>query len=227
MIRLLVGSPELAFPPSSPLTEVLSSPPQSGPLVCCSLGISTSTTFLPGWLQLVPSPAFGSPGSSFCSQGGYRFICLQGCVRCSPHHSWYSFCQLCCLLNLCLCMRCQSSYLVLIQQTKFFRLQLGDRTDVVDVDSLKPAFSANTKSPAVLPLGGHLVLCPPVSAVSTPAYYFPPFAMVTDPVLWKSFRLQLLSALPVKWNPHWAACCRMILPPFLRCSSSGGPRQWT
>ena len=43
-------------------------------------------------------------------------------------------------------------YLVLEQQNKFFRLQLGDRTDVVSVDRLKPAFTDELISPALPPL---------------------------------------------------------------------------
>ena len=43
-------------------------------------------------------------------------------------------------------------YLVLEQRTKSFPLQLGDRTDVVSVDRLKPAFSDEPISPALWPL---------------------------------------------------------------------------
>ena len=43
-------------------------------------------------------------------------------------------------------------YLVLERRTDFFRLQLGERMDVVSVDRLKPAFSDEPISPALPPL---------------------------------------------------------------------------
>ena len=54
-------------------------------------------------------------------------------------------------------------YKVLEQQTKFFRLQLGDRIDVVSVDRLKPAFSYEPFSPAV-----RFSLLPEVSSCQNP-----------------------------------------------------------
>ena len=54
-----------------------------------------------------------------------------------------------------------SPYLVLERCTKFFRLQLDDRMDVVSVDRLKPAFSVEPISPALPPLQ----LPPPQPAV--------------------------------------------------------------
>ena len=46
----------------------------------------------------------------------------------------------------------RSPYLVLERQTKFFRLQLGDRTDIVSVNSLKPAFLDEPISATLPPL---------------------------------------------------------------------------
>ena len=51
-------------------------------------------------------------------------------------------------------------HLVLEWQTKFFHLQLDDRTDVVSVDRLKPAFSDEPISPALLSLSGRPALAP-------------------------------------------------------------------
>ena len=42
-------------------------------------------------------------------------------------------------------------YLVLEWRDKFFRLQIGSRTDVVAVDCLKPVFSDVSVSPALPP----------------------------------------------------------------------------
>ena len=59
-------------------------------------------------------------------------------------------------------------YLVLELQTKFSRLQLGDKTDVYFVDRLKPAFSEVPISPAFLHPRGLPALKPILRAVPTP-----------------------------------------------------------
>ena len=58
-------------------------------------------------------------------------------------------------------------YLVLERRDKFFRLQIGSRTDVVSVNCLKPVFSDKPVSPALPPARGRPVarvpgpiLCP-------------------------------------------------------------------
>ena len=48
-------------------------------------------------------------------------------------------------------------YLVLEQRDKFFCFQVGFRTDVVSVDRLKPVFSDEPVSPAILPTRGRPV----------------------------------------------------------------------
>ena len=45
-------------------------------------------------------------------------------------------------------------YKVLSRNNKFFRLQIGSRTDSVSIDRLKPAFPDSSLSPAVPPLRG-------------------------------------------------------------------------
>ena len=61
-------------------------------------------------------------------------------------------------------------YLVLERREKFFRLQVGARTDVVFVDCLKPVFSDEPVTPAIPASCGCPVtrvpvpiLCPPVA----------------------------------------------------------------
>ena len=52
----------------------------------------------------------------------------------------------------------RSPYLVLEYRDKFFCLRMGDKTDVVSVDRLKPAFSDVPISPALPPLEEALLL---------------------------------------------------------------------
>ena len=59
-------------------------------------------------------------------------------------------------------------YLVLERKDKFFRLQLGSRTDVVSVDRLKPAFSEDPTQAALSPVRGRPALCPALRAPDPP-----------------------------------------------------------
>ena len=69
-------------------------------------------------------------------------------------------------------------YLVLERKDKYFRLQLGSRTDVVSVDRLKPAFLEDPIQ-AALPLArGRPVLRPALHALDPPPSFqqpLPPF----------------------------------------------------
>ena len=67
----------------------------------------------------------------------------------------------------------QDPYLVLKQRDKFFRLQIGSRTDVVLVDCLKPVFSDVSVSLALPPALG----CPAL-LVQNPILHPP---VVLDP----------------------------------------------
>ena len=98
-------------------------------------------------------------------------------------------------------------YLVLEWRTKFFCLQLGDRTNVVSVDRLKPAFSDEAISLALLPLHGRPALAPaPVSRQPPP----PLSAVVWGPVHQKSMKFHLPQEVPSRRKPHSAAPERRI-----------------
>ena len=59
-------------------------------------------------------------------------------------------------------------YLVLERRTKFFRLQLVDRTDLVSLDRLKPAFSDEPISPTLPPLHRCPALAPDLAPAPAP-----------------------------------------------------------
>ena len=88
-------------------------------------------------------------------------------------------------------------YKVLERRDKFFRLQIGDRVDVVSVDRLKPVVSDSSVVPASPPVRGRPPLRPqkqqPDSSASTP------------PPIVKRVRFQPLPSVPVRRNPHRAA----------------------
>ena len=84
-------------------------------------------------------------------------------------------------------------YLVLEQWTKLFRLQLGDRMDVVFVDRLKPAFSFELISPALPPLLGR----PALNPAPAPRQLLPePSSVVQRPVHRKSVSFHLPPEVP-------------------------------
>ena len=88
-------------------------------------------------------------------------------------------------------------YLVLVWRDKFFRLQLGSRTDVVSVDRLKPAFSKDLISAALLPACGRPALHPALRSGFTA---FSATASAQGSAK-KGIRFQLLSPVPTWWNP--------------------------
>ena len=69
-------------------------------------------------------------------------------------------------------------HLVLERQNKYFRVQLGSRTDILSVDRLKPAFSENPISAALPPVRGwpalHTALRIPDPPPSLPSAAVPP-----------------------------------------------------
>ena len=107
----------------------------------------------------------------------------------------------------------RSPYLVLERRGKFFRHQMGDKTDVVSVDRLKPAFSDVPIS--LPPLRGRPALKPPPDAVPVAR---PPPAVVHGPAHWKTVTFHLPPEVPTCQNPHRAArgrrICSAISPPF-------------
>ena len=58
-------------------------------------------------------------------------------------------------------------YLVLERTDKYFKLQIGDETDTVSVDRLKPAFSTDEMIPAMPPRRGRPRIQPPVQPATT------------------------------------------------------------
>ena len=95
-------------------------------------------------------------------------------------------------------------YLVLEQRDKFFRLQIGSRTDVVSVDRLKPVFSDKPVLPALPPACGcsalrapGAIICPPVVLVPLSA------ALPVHPARRVCF--QLPPSVPDQGNP-----CRAV-----------------
>ena len=103
-------------------------------------------------------------------------------------------------------------YLVPERRDKFFRLQIGSKSDAVSVDRLKPAFSADPIKPALLPVRGRPPrLVPPPSAPPPAPPSVPPPAppsvppSVPPPEKKKKksviFNLKPLPAVPVRRNP--------------------------
>ena len=107
-------------------------------------------------------------------------------------------------------------YLVLDRRDKFFRLQIGSRTDVVSVDRLKPVFSEDPVEAAIPPRRGRPPLRPtPVVSRPPPA---PPLAAPRRKPRSVTFDLSPPPA-PVRRNPPRAAkerrICSAVSPPFL------------
>ena len=88
-------------------------------------------------------------------------------------------------------------YKVLERRDKFFRLQIGDKVDVVSVDRLKPVISDSTIIPAKPPARGRPILRPqspkPDSSASAP------------PRVIRKVRFQAQPSVPVRRNPHRSA----------------------
>ena len=111
-------------------------------------------------------------------------------------------------------------YLALDRRDKFFCLQMGDKTDDVSVDRLKPAFSDVPISTAFPPLCGRPALKPPPDAVLVvhPPQPPPP-AVVCGPAHRKTVSFHLPLGVPTCQNTHRAALgrriCSAISPPFL------------
>ena len=88
-------------------------------------------------------------------------------------------------------------YKVLERRDKFFRLQIGDKVDVVSVDRLKPVISDSTIIPAKPPARGRPILRPqspkPDSSASAP------------PRVIRKVRFQAQPSVPVRSNPHRSA----------------------
>ena len=65
-------------------------------------------------------------------------------------------------------------YLILERRAKFFRLQLGDRKDVVSVYRLKPAYLDESISPALPPLCCHPAENPALAPQQIVRFSLPP-----------------------------------------------------
>ena len=109
-------------------------------------------------------------------------------------------------------------YLVLEQRDKFFRLQIGSRTDVVSVHCLKPVFSDKPVSPALPPARGRPALQVPGLIIDPPVVLDLPSA--TLPVRpERRVHFQLPPSVPARRNPCRATCyrriCSAISPPLL------------
>ncbi|XP_023341697.1 uncharacterized protein LOC111711545 [Eurytemora carolleeae] len=105
-------------------------------------------------------------------------------------------------------------YLVLERQSKYFRLQIGSKQDVVSVDCLKPVFSDAPVTPALPPPRGRPSRCP-VASSSDP----PPSSTGQIP---KRVRFQLVPQIlppptPARHNPYRTSRDRRI------CSATSLP----
>ena len=88
-------------------------------------------------------------------------------------------------------------YKVLERWSKFFRLQVGEKVDVVSVDRLKPVISDATVTPANPPSCGHPILRPQGSSSDTSASALPRVG--------RKVCFQAQPAVPVRRNPHRTA----------------------
>ena len=88
-------------------------------------------------------------------------------------------------------------YKVLERQSKFFRLQIGDKVDVVSVDRLKPVISDSTIISAKPPARGRPILRPQSSKSNSSAS--------APPRVVRKVRFQDQPAVPVRRNPHRSA----------------------
>ena len=94
-------------------------------------------------------------------------------------------------------------YLVLEHRDKFFCLQMGDKTNVVFVDRLKPTFSDVPISPTLPPLRGRPALKPSPDAVPVVCPpQPPPPAVVRGPACRKSVRFHLPPEVTTRKNAH-------------------------
>ena len=111
-------------------------------------------------------------------------------------------------------------FLVLERQDKFFRLQLGNHSDVVSVDRIKPAFSDIPISAVSPPLSGRPDLCPPAPVLHPSTSSSLSSTAVSAPVLpIRSVCFQQPPSSPVKQNPQRAVrdrrLCSALSPLFL------------
>ena len=111
-------------------------------------------------------------------------------------------------------------YLVLEQRDKFFRLQIGSKSDAVSVDCLKPAFSEDPIEPALRPVRGRppsrpRLAVPPEPVVPPPSAPPPEKKRKKKSVV---FNLKPLPAVPVRQNPPQEVRrtpSSALSPPFL------------
>ena len=110
-------------------------------------------------------------------------------------------------------------YLVLEKCGKYFRLQLGSRTDVISVDRLKPVISSDPVSVAVPPARWRPIFHPTDPALC-PQYLLAP-SSAAAPVLThtkKTVGFQLPLPAPVQRNPPRTVrnrrTCSALTPPL-------------
>ena len=170
------------------------------------------------WLWLVSPPAFSTLGSSFLWEIEKT---VAGFAVPPPHHVWH-FPPLQLLPALlagefvlvwenssipCLAPLYRGPYLVLERKNKYFRLQLGSRTDIVSVDWLKPVFSEDPIQAALPPARGQPALRPALHAPdltpSSTSTVFPARGSAR-----KIVRFKLPPLVPAWWNPHRTVCDR-------------------
>ena len=101
---------------------------------------------------------------------------------------------------------------MLERQSKFFRLQIGDKVDVVSVDRLKPVISDSTIIPARPPARGRPILRPQSPKTDT--------SVSAPPRVVRKVRFQVQPAVPVRRNPHRTA--RSYLRNLASALVSGG-----
>ena len=108
-------------------------------------------------------------------------------------------------------------YLVLERKDKFFRLQLGSRTDVVSVDRLKSAFQA-----ASPPARGQSISCPALGAPDPPPSSTTSATVPAGGSVQKPVRFRLPPPVPLGGILDGRFVIEEPAPPSLRRSFSGG-----
>ena len=117
-------------------------------------------------------------------------------------------------------------YLVLERMSKYFRIQIGSKQDVVSVDHLKPVFSDAPVTPALPPPCGRPSRHPVASSSDPPPSsailrHPPPSSAAQIP---KRVMFQLVPQIlpppePAHWNPYRTSrdrrICSATSPPFL------------